>query len=366
MNTRPALYTEIVALLVFSLCVGCTATPATEPDAAPAELVAADSGKKIVIAHRGASGYLPEHTLAAKTMAYAQMADYIEQDLVMTKDNRVIVLHDHHLDQVTNVRDVFPERHRDDGRYYVIDFSLEEIRSLDVYERFDFKDGTALPVFADRFPLGLSRFKVHTFEEEIELIQGLNISTGRTVGLYPEIKSPAFHLEEGKDLSYAVLNILKAYGYVDKSDELYLQCFDWAELKRIHETLQPQMEMDLRLVQLLPSTQDYRWILQDGGMAELASVVDGVGPSIHMIVERDSPADPLRVTPLVAMMHAAKLAVHPYTFRREKDAIPEYASSFDDLLDIFLYQVGVDGVFTDFPDLAVKYIESRKPLDTSQ
>jgi glycerophosphoryl diester phosphodiesterase len=92
---------------------------------------------KLVIAHRGASGYLPEHTIAAKAMAYAQGADYIEQDLVMTKDDEVVVLHDHHLDTVTNVGEVFPNRAREDGRFYVIDFTLDEIRQLAVYERFE-------------------------------------------------------------------------------------------------------------------------------------------------------------------------------------------------------------------------------------
>ena len=90
--------------------------------------MAADSNEKIVIAHRGASGYLPEHTLPAKAMAYAQGADYLEQDLVMTKDDHLVVLHDHYLDRVTDVADRFPDRARKDGRYYAIDFTLDEIR----------------------------------------------------------------------------------------------------------------------------------------------------------------------------------------------------------------------------------------------
>ena len=92
--------------------------------------MAADSNEKIVIAHRGASGYLPEHTLPAKAMAYAQGADYLEQDLVMTKDDHLVVLHDHYLDRVTDVADRFPDRARKDGRYYAIDFTLDEIKSL--------------------------------------------------------------------------------------------------------------------------------------------------------------------------------------------------------------------------------------------
>ena len=94
--------------------------------------MAADSNEKIVIAHRGASGYLPEHTLPAKAMAYAQGADYLEQDLVMTKDDNLVVLHDHYLDRVTDVADRFPDRARKDGRYYAIDFTLDEIKSLKV------------------------------------------------------------------------------------------------------------------------------------------------------------------------------------------------------------------------------------------
>lgn len=99
------------------------------------------AGDKIVIAHRGASGYLPEHTLPAKAMAYAQGADYLEQDLVMTKDDRLVVLHDHYLDRVTDVAERFPDRARKDGRYYAIDFTLEEIRSLMFTEGFEIENG---------------------------------------------------------------------------------------------------------------------------------------------------------------------------------------------------------------------------------
>lgn len=96
---------------------------------------------KIVIAHRGASGYLPEHTLPAKAMAYAQGADYLEQDLVMTKDDQLVVLHDHYLDRVTDVAERFPDRARKDGRFYAIDFTLDEIRSLKFTEGFEIENG---------------------------------------------------------------------------------------------------------------------------------------------------------------------------------------------------------------------------------
>ena len=136
---------------------------------------------------------ITEHTLAAKAMAYAQGADYLEQDLVLTRDDRLLVLHDHFLDRVTDVAERFPTRAREDGRFYAIDFDLDEIRSLRVTELFERRLGLAEPVFPDRFPLWTSRFELHTFEEEIEFIQGLNRSTGRRVGLYPEIKVPSYN-----------------------------------------------------------------------------------------------------------------------------------------------------------------------------
>lgn len=314
-------------------------------------------GKKIVIAHRGASGYLPEHTIAAKAMAYAMGADYVEQDLVMTKDDRIIVLHDHHLDQVTNVRDVFPQRARTDGKYYVIDFTLAELGKLAVTERFDIKDGKQKPFFKDRFPLGKSIFKIHTFEDEIELVQGLNKSTGKNVGIYPEIKSADFHLQEGKDISRAVLTILKAYGYSNKSDNVYLQSFEPRELKRIHDDLLPEMGMDIKLIQLLWPADDGEWVKEPGAMTDVAKYADGIGPKMSMIISADSVVGDIKATGLVSRAHAAGLAVHPYTFRFERGEIPSYAKDFKDLLNIFIFQIGVDGVFTDFTDKVVEFLK---------
>jgi glycerophosphoryl diester phosphodiesterase len=315
--------------------------------------------KKLVIAHRGASGYLPEHTLAAKAMAYAQGADYIEQDLVMTRDDELVVLHDRHLDTVTNVSQLYPERHRDDGRYYVIDFTLDEIRQLSVFERFEMKDGVATPVFENRFPLGKSFFRVHTFAEEIELVQGLNISTGKSIGLYPEIKSPAFHRDEGKDISTAVLNVLQQYGYEEKTDKVFLQCFDHAELLRIHDELMLAMNIALPLVQLMGTSEEYHWMLNEAGMQRLAATVDGIGPSAYLLIRPESTESDIKATKLLEFAHAAGLQVHPYTFRRERNQMPPFAKDFEDFLDIFFNQIGVDGVFTDFPDLAVDFLESE-------
>jgi len=346
---------RVAGLLITMLLVGCVVS-VNDRVLVGKDRVALWQGK-LVIAHRGASGYLPEHTLAAKAMAYAQGAHFIEQDLVMTQDDQVVVLHDHHLDTVTNVRDVFPGRARADGRYYVIDFTLEELRKLAVIERFKQSDGVKTAIFEQRFPLEKSSFRISTFAEEIELIQGLNQSTGRSVGIYPEIKSPVFHRGEGKDISAAVLKVLKTYGYDEQQESVFLQCFDATELQRIRGELLPVMNMTVPLVQLLGTEPEFRAALTPAGMKTVASYADGIGPSMQLIVAPGSVAGKLQITNLVELAHDQGLVVHPYTFRR--DLLPVYADDYADLLKIFLKDIGVDGVFTDFPDLTVEYLESN-------
>ena len=296
----------------------------------------ATAADKMVIAHRGASGYLPEHTLPAKAMAYAQGADYLEQDLVMTKDDRLVVLHDHYLDRVTDVAQRFPQRARQDGRFY--------------------------------------DFRIHTFEEEIEFVQGLNHSTGKNIGIYPEIKAPWFHHQEGKDIAASTLKVLKEYGYTSKQDKVYLQCFDANELKRIKNELEPKMGMDLNLVQLIAYTDwnetqqkqadgkwvnySYDWMFKPGAMAQIAQYADGIGPDYHMLVAEGSKPGAVKLTAMVKEAHASHLQVHPYTVRA--DQLPEYATNVNQLYDLLYNQAGVDGLFTDFPDKAVQFLDAKR------
>ena len=142
-----------------------TPSPASQPASEPAISLA----NRVVVAHRGASGYLPEHTLPAKAMAYAMGADYVEQDVVMTKDDQLIVIHDTTLDRTTDVAEKFPGRARADGQHYAVDFTLEEILTLNVTEGFSIENGQKTLNYPDRFPLGKSIFKVHTLAQEIEL-----------------------------------------------------------------------------------------------------------------------------------------------------------------------------------------------------
>jgi glycerophosphoryl diester phosphodiesterase len=314
-------------------------------------------GAKLVVAHRGASGYLPEHTLAAKAMAHAMGADYLEQDVVLSKDGVPLVLHDIQIDTVTDVAAMFPGRARADGRFYAIDLTLDELRELSVMERADL-DGRQ--VFPGRFPRGAASFGIATLAEEIELIQGLNLSTGREAGIYPEIKAPAWHRAEGYDLAATVLGVLADYGYADQDDAVFVQCFDWNETRRVRQELGYRG----KLVQLLGENDwgeapdvDYDALRTRDGLAAIAQVADAIGPWMaHVVTGLDANGRP-QVTDLVAGAHAQGLTVHPYTLRAA--ALPDYAASLEDLLRIFLIVAGVDGVFTDFPDRAVAFLRGN-------
>ena len=302
------------------------------------------STKKItVVAHRGASGYLPEHTLASKVMAYAMQVDYIEQDVVLSKDDVPIVIHDILLDDVTNVLEKFPNRKREDGRYYVIDFTFEEIKTLVVTERFDSETG--LQIYPNRFPKGTSSFRLHSLQDEIELIQGLNKSTGKNIGIYPEIKKPEFHHENGKDISKIVLNILSDYGYKTKNDKCIVQSFDAVELERIRKELKSQ----LFLVQLMEFSE------QKNLLEFYASYADGIGPWYKHLISSKT-ADGFSFTPLIKEAHKLDLVVHPYTFR--EDQLDEF-DSFEQMIDVIIHQAGADGGFTDFPDRMREILQAK-------
>ena len=300
--------------------------------------------KKItVVAHRGASGYLPEHTLASKAMAHTMNADYIEQDLVLSKDDIPIVIHDILLDDVTNVSEKYPNRKREDGKYYVIDFTFEELKSLEVTERFDSKTG--LQIYPNRFPKEKSSFRLHSLQDEIELIQGLNKSTGKHIGIYPEIKNPEFHHKNGKDISKIVLGVLTNYGYNSKEDNCILQCFDTKELERIRKKL----NSDLFLVQLMESSE------QQSQLPHFASYADGIGPWYKHLISSKTTSG-FSFTSLVEEAHKLSLVVHPYTFR--EDSLDEF-DSFQQMIDVIIHKAGADGGFTDFPDRMKKILESK-------
>ena len=309
--------------------------------------------RPVVIAHRGASGYLPEHTLPAKALAYAMGADYLEQDIVATRDDALVVLHDIYLDRVTDVASRFPGRQRRDGRYYVRDFDLGELKVLNVHERSN-ADGS--PVYSGRFNSSDEVFRIQTFAEELEFVQSLEAAHGRAVGIYPEIKRPEWHRGEGVDITPQFLGVLAEFGYRERFDPVYVQCFDARELRRIRRALNCR----LKLIQLIgedtwgESSTRYGPLRTQRGLERLARTVDGIGPWARRAYRVARSSGEIRSTGLVERAHKAGLAVHPFTFRA--DELPEGFASFDALLSFFIDELTIDGLFTDFPDRAVKFL----------
>lgn len=304
----------------------------------------------IVIAHRGASGYLPEHTLEAKALAFGQGAHFLEQDVVLSKDAVPVVLHDIHLDTVSDVATRFPGRQRADGRFYALDFTLAELQKLHLTERFNPKTGE--PIYKTRFPTKVGHFRIVTLEEELVFITSLNQSSGKAVGIYPEIKQPAWHQAEGYDISPIVLDLLKKFGYNDKTAPCYLQCFEFDEVKRIRS----ELAWKGLLIQLMSASKtglggsDYEQMRTPAGLADLAHLVDGIGPAIASILDKQG-----LVTSLVADAHRAGLKVHPYTLR--SDDLPTFAPTPEALLQLLFDEAKVDGLFTDFPDVCLDWLQ---------
>ncbi len=309
--------------------------------------------RPVVIAHRGASGHAPEHTLAAKALAYTMRADYLEQDIVATADDALVVLHDIHLDRVTDVEERFPGRSRRDGRYYARDFTLAEVKTLNVHER---TDAQGRPVYPGRFNSAGEVFRVQTLTEELEFVARLVETHGRPVGIYPEIKRPAWHRRQGVDITPAVLDVLHDFGYRGHSDAVYLQCFDAAELRRIRH----ELGCRLKLVQLIgenswgEAAADFDRLRSKRGLQRLAKTVDAIGPWVNRLYRLRNRDGKLSPSGLVKRAHDAGLAVHPYTFRT--DDLPQGFSTFESLLVFCTRQLAIDGLFTDFPDQVLQYL----------
>lgn len=292
----------------------------------------------IVIAHRGASAYLPEHTREAKVLAYGQGADFLEQDVVASRDGELVVLHDLHLDDVSNVADCFPGRAREDGCFYVIDFDVAELKQLNLCERR--RPGTDQAQFPERFAALSHDFRIVTLAEEIELIHELNRGTGRRVGLYPEIKAPDWHQAHGVDLGRKLLDVLADFGYSNRADPVFVQCFEAAELSR----LRPRSR--LKFVRLMDAQGTSA--LDQAGLEAIRGYADALGPPYSGLMR----ANTLRKSLIADRIAQAGLMVHPYTFRR--DQLPTGDFDFEALLRFFFREVRVDGLFCDHPDVALR------------
>jgi glycerophosphoryl diester phosphodiesterase len=279
-------------------------------------------------------------------------ADYIEQDAVLTRDDALIVLHDLYLDAVTDVAERFPGRARADGRHYAIDFSLAEVRSLRVHERTG-ADGA--PVFPGRVSRQPGIFRVPTLAEEIDLIRGLNDSTGRNVGLYVEPKAPAWHRAEGKDLMAAVLTVLADHGLTGIDDEVLLQSFDFEALRCARH----ELRTELRLVQLIgendwrESPTDFDFLRTEAGLQQVAAFAQGIGPWLPQVIDVREDGE-VGISGLAALAQSMGLFVHAYTLRA--DQLPAAIGGMREAVRLLVEDAGLDGVFTDHPDQVIRYL----------
>lgn len=345
----------------------------------------------LVIGHRGASGYLPEHTLAGYALAIELGADYIEPDLVVTKDGVLIARHEPNIVNTTNVKDLpqFAARKRkavvdgvEEEGFFASDFTLAEIRQL-----------RAVQAFGDRDPRYNGWFEIPTFDEVLALARRKSAETGRRIGVYPETKHPTYHQQLGLPLENRLVDALKRHGMNHRHAPVFIQSFEVANLRYLR-SITP-----VRLVQLIdadgvnldgsislkpPYDRPYDFavrgdprtfadLVTPAGLAEIRSYADGIGPwkpylisSAGVDANGDGQADDvngdgqvderdrrlLEPSAVVANAHKLGLVVHPFTFRSEQrrltgdfggDPVQEY---------LRFYELGVDGLFTDFADTA--------------
>jgi len=293
----------------------------------------------LVIAHRGASGHRPEHTIEGYRLAIEMGADFIEPDLVSTKDGVLIARHENEISSTTDVAERFPDRKRTatvDGQtvtgWFSEDFTLSEIKTLRARER--------LPFRSHAFD---GQFGIPTFDEVIELAQRMGTSRGRPVGVYPETKHPTYFRKLGLPLEERLLESLQRHGWNQRDAPVFIQSFEQDNLRELHK------KTTVRLIQLV-STPD---IVDGDGLKAIAAYADGIGAEKRLVVPVNADGSLRPATDLVGRAHALHLLVHVWTVRTEREflpaAYPDAAAEFTMLRDL-----GVDGVFTDFPDIAVK------------
>ncbi|PZV19142.1 MAG: hypothetical protein DCF20_03005 [Pseudanabaena sp.] len=355
----------------------------------PVKLNTLDGKAPIVIGHRGASGDRPEHTLASYQLAIQNGADFIEPDLVVTKDGVLIARHEPDITGTTDVenRPEFANRKTTkmlDGvavtGWFAEDFTLAEIKTLRAVERLSFRSHTFDGVFA-----------IPTLDEIIDLVKQVEKDTGKKIGIYPETKHPTYFAEKGYNTSQLLIDNLKKDNFTDPS-RIFIQSFEVGNLKDLHDNIMPQAGVKIPLVQLLDAddvrddgslieikpydfvksgdTRTYGDLRTAAGLQEIATYADGIGPWKRMIVSvktvdnngdgiaddlngdgtiNDADKVTLAPTSLIQDAHGAGLVVHPYTFRNE----PRYlASNYNGNPEAELQQfinLGVDGFFDDFP-----------------
>jgi len=326
--------------------------------------------KAIVIGHRGASGYAPEHTLASYELAIEQGADYIEPDLVMTRDGVLIARHENEIGGTTDVAQHSEFAGRKTAKvidgvtvegWFTEDFTLAELKTLRARER--------IPGLRPANTRLDDQLEVPTFDEVLALAQRASAerTDGRRIGVYPETKHPSYFDTLGHSMDESLLAALRRFGYTRRGSPVYIQSFEVGNLKRIRKLTR------LPLVQLLEAegapfdlrsggeSRSYADLLTPAGLAEVATYANAIGPNKNLVIPRNADQSLGTPTKLVANAHAAQLAVHPWTFRIENQFLPaNFRSSenvsapgrLDEEIRAFL-AAGIDGFFTDNPDVGV-------------
>lgn len=358
------LFTTVTLVAATALTVPASAAAPGHPDKGR------DHTAPLVIGHRGAAGYRPEHTLASYELAARMGADYIEPDLVSTKDHVLIVRHENNIDGTTNVADhpEFAGRKTTkiiDGRsvtgWFTEDFTLSEIKTLRAKER--------LPELRQHNTLYDGLFQVPTFVEVLQLRSRLSRELHREIGIYPETKHPTYFRSLGLDLEAPLVHALKRAGLTKPSSPVFIQSFELTNLI----DLRTEFRVKTRLVLLtsatggpfdLTSTGDrrtYADLTSPAGLAQLAKTVNGIGPDKTQVIPRDAVGNLGTPTTLVKDAHRVGLLVHPYTFRAENQFLPadyrrgsnpaDYGRILDEITAYL--NTGIDGFFTDQADIGV-------------
>jgi glycerophosphoryl diester phosphodiesterase len=324
----------------------------------------------LVIGHRGASGYRPEHTLASYELAARMGADFIEPDLVSTKDHVLVARHENEIGGTTDVssRPKFAVRKTTkviDGKaltgWFTEDFTLAELKTLRAKER--------LPDLRQENTMYDGRFEVPTFAEVLTLREKLSQELHREVGVYPETKHPTYFRSIGLDLETPMVQQVRGAGLDEANAPIFIQSFELTNLVDLRQ----HFGVNAPLVFLtsasgapydLASTGDpttYAELTTAAGLRSICGIVNGIGPDKSQIIPRKADGTLARPTTLVAKAHAAGLKVHPYTFRAENTFLPlDYrvgtdATAYGRAIDehVRFLQTGIDGLFTDQCDVAV-------------